>query len=234
MLSIFDLLRAETLDLDLAAYLMARISRGSSFMVGAVPGGAGKTTVMCALLNLGPADLALIAAAPKAVDRAAAEPSPDRACYICHEISPGDYFAYLWGDELRAYCGLADRGHMLAANLHADDLVEARNQVCRDNAVPAGQFSHFGILIFLRVAGGGHDARRRIEKVYSRNETGGHVLVHDASTNRRVNAETDVAPTYLQACRAFLEDGLRRNVRTIEETRGRLTAFLARHPPARA
>ena len=51
MLSVFDLLEAKTIDLDLAAYLMARISKGSSFMVGSVPGGAGKTTVMCALLN---------------------------------------------------------------------------------------------------------------------------------------------------------------------------------------
>ncbi|MBN1804152.1 MAG: hypothetical protein JW837_02765 [Sedimentisphaerales bacterium] len=33
MLSIFDLLTAKTLDLNLAAYLMARISRGVSFMV---------------------------------------------------------------------------------------------------------------------------------------------------------------------------------------------------------
>ena len=64
MLSIFDLLAAETLHLDLATYLMARISRGASFMVGAVPGGAGTTTVMCALLNFVPSETSLIAATP--------------------------------------------------------------------------------------------------------------------------------------------------------------------------
>jgi hypothetical protein len=32
MLSVFDLLKAGTLDLDLAAYFLARISRGASFM----------------------------------------------------------------------------------------------------------------------------------------------------------------------------------------------------------
>jgi hypothetical protein len=71
MLSVFDLLAAKTLDLDLAAYLMARISKGSSFMVGSVPGGAGKTTVMCALLNFVPVDVPLIAATPEAVYEAA-------------------------------------------------------------------------------------------------------------------------------------------------------------------
>ena len=67
MLSVFDLLAAKTLELDLAAYLMARISKGSSFMVGSVPGGAGKTTVMCALLNFLPIDLPIVAATPEAV-----------------------------------------------------------------------------------------------------------------------------------------------------------------------
>ncbi len=42
MLSVLDLLDAHTLDLDLAAYLMARTTRGASFMVGARPGGAGQ------------------------------------------------------------------------------------------------------------------------------------------------------------------------------------------------
>ena len=101
MLSIFDLLEAETLDLDLAAYLMARISRGASFMVGAVPGGAGKTTVMCALLNFVPADVQLAAATPEAVQRAANREMSRRTCFVCHEIGSGSYYAYLWSDALR-------------------------------------------------------------------------------------------------------------------------------------
>ena len=59
MLSIVDLLEAGTLSPALAAYLLAAISRGASFMVGALPGSAGKTTVMGALLNFVPATIAL-------------------------------------------------------------------------------------------------------------------------------------------------------------------------------
>ena len=92
MLSMIDLLEAETLGLDLAAWLMARVAGGASFLVGARPGGAGKTTVMCALLNLAPADRPIVAATPEAV---------------------------------RAYCSFSEKGHMLATNLHADDLEEA-------------------------------------------------------------------------------------------------------------
>ena len=53
-----DLLEAGTVDLPLAGYLAAMMRRGSSLMVGARPGGAGKTAVMVALLNLLPDDVA--------------------------------------------------------------------------------------------------------------------------------------------------------------------------------
>ena len=118
MLSVFDLLAAKTLDLDLAAYLMARISRGASFMVGSVPGGAGKTTVMCALLNFVPVDVPLIAATPQEVYKVSKAATSPRACYICHEIGSGSYFAYLWSDALRAYCGLSENGYILAQRIY--------------------------------------------------------------------------------------------------------------------
>ena len=46
MLSIVDLIQAGTISRDLAAYALAAIGNGASFLVGAMPGGAGKTTVM--------------------------------------------------------------------------------------------------------------------------------------------------------------------------------------------
>ena len=71
-------------------------------MVGANPGGAGKTTVMGALLNFVPAEVALCPATPQAM--AAGREAKDRRCYICHEISPSSvYYCYLWGAALREY-----------------------------------------------------------------------------------------------------------------------------------
>jgi len=227
MLSVFDLLSAGTLDLDLAAYLMARISRGASFMVGAVPGGAGKTTVMCALLNLVPADVCLVAATPEAVFRAAQPTISSRVCYICHEIGSGPYYAYLWSDALRAYCGLFERGHMLATNLHADNADEARDQVCGTNGVPAQYFRRFELLVFLRVEGGYFDARRSIDLVYSSNGSSDHELVFTS----RAGLKEDILRTdaeYVTACRDFFSERAAR-VRTIEQTRDCVLEFLGRH-----
>jgi hypothetical protein len=229
MLSIFDLLEAETLDLDLAAFLMERINRGASFMVGARPGGAGKTTVMCALLNLIPASCGLIAATAATV-RAAGTKTADggaRQCYVCHEIGPGPYFSYLWGRELRAYCALQEKGHLLATNLHADDLDETREQVCTENGVPPAHFQGFNVLVFLRTRGGYSAGRRWIERVYASDGRSPHRPVFAPRTG--VDA---VQHARVQACRIFLEQGLRSGLRTLEETRSALLQFSLPETPA--
>jgi hypothetical protein len=225
MLSVFDLLNAGTLDLDLAAYLTARIARGAPFMVGANPGGAGKTTVMCALLNFVPPDTSLIAATAGAV-REAHEMDEPLKCFICHEIGSGPYFGYLWGDPLRRYCALADRGHMLATNLHADDIDEAHAQVCGENRVPPKHFNAFELLVFLRVEGGWQKTNRRIETVYSSNGSDDHRPVYRHG-HGWTSGDDSVDPAWLQACRSFLQtsdDGTRR---TIQDTRARVLDFLA-------
>jgi hypothetical protein len=230
MLSVFDLLEARTLNLEFAAYLMARISRGASFMVGAVPGGAGKTTVMCALLNFVPIELPLVAATSEAVREAIETTGSQPSCYVCHEIGFGHYFAYLWGRYLRDYCRLIDYGHMLATNLHADDLQEAWDQVCGDNGVPLENFNRFELLIFLRVATRTFDSQCRVEKVYSGNGSSGHVLVYGASQEVRPEPDSEgylADSEYVIECQVFLEEVLHSGVRTIEETRQCVADFLA-------
>ena len=226
MLSVFDLLGAKTLDLDLAAYLMARISKEASFMVGAIPGGAGKTTVMCALLNFVPPDVSLVVATPEAVYEAADETTSRQNCYVCHEIGSGAYYAYLWADALRTYCGLTEQRHMLATNLHADDLEQARKQLCGTNGVQANHFNKFELLIFLRVKGGYFDARRWIDLVYSSDGSSEHELIFTASDGlKKDRCKGDLQ--YVTACRDFLRE-MAPETQTIEQTRASVLEFLAR------
>ena len=56
-LSFSDLIDRGTFDLELAAWLMSHVSRGASFIVGAGPGGVGKTTTKRSLLSLAPSKL---------------------------------------------------------------------------------------------------------------------------------------------------------------------------------
>ena len=231
MLSVFDLLAAKTLDLDLAAYLMARISKGSSFMVGSVPGGAGKTTVMCALLNFLPIDLPIVAATDQAVYEAANGKPKQRSCYVCHEIGSGYYFAYLWADALKSYCVLFEYGHLLATNLHADNREQVREQLCDTNGVPEKHFNKFELLVFLRIEDGYRNTNRWIEEVYSGNGLSGHELLFHANNKRTLdeNAKHYLAdPEYVAACRDFLMK-ISPAVRTIEDTRREVVEFLRRN-----
>lgn len=197
-------------------------------MVSAVPGGAGKTTVMCALLNFVPIDVRLVAATADEVYQAVDRPVSQKKCYICHEIGSGPYYAYLWSDALRAYCSLSDQGYMLATNLHADDLNEARDQVCITNEVPIDHFNKFELLIFLKVKGGYFNARRWIDLVYSSDGSIEHEIIYTSSEGlKKEILETDTGN--ITACRNLLSERKNRD-KTIEQARKCIVDFLGQNP----
>ena len=165
MLSIVDLIEADTITVELAAYALAAIGNGASFLTGALPGDAGKTTVMGALLNFVPAAVVLEAAdGMPAIQRGMQQTK--RQCYICHEIGRGPYYAYLWGGDLRAYFGLLDAGHMLATNLHADSYDQARRQICQENGVPIAQLRKMNVMFFIEMGRAGGRTARHIAEVW--------------------------------------------------------------------
>lgn len=227
MLSIVDLIEAETVDRDLAAYLLAAIEQRCSFMVGALPGGAGKTTVMGALLNLLPSQVPLIAADHvDTIRRGLDRPTPPR-CYICHEIGAGAYFAYLWDEALRQYFQLIDAGHMLATNLHADTLDQARKQVCEDNGVPIEQFRAVGLKLFLDVQRRGGWVERRISRAYQTDDRGEHQCIYQINRGMEVHETSQVTQAMIEQARQRIDRLLRSGARTIEQVRMELDAQLS-------
>jgi len=218
MLSIVDLLEAKTLTPELAGYLLAAIGSGAGFMTGANPGGAGKTTIMCALLNFIPANLDLKTADTVAtIADGIAHPSP-RVCWICHEIRDSGIFSYLWNGPLRAYFELGRAGHQLATNLHADTFEEAHEQVCGgDNQVPESDFRLMNLAIFIETGGGKHV----IGKVWESDGKTDHRQVYaDGRLDRK--AIRLVTTTAADSARKRLDEMGKSGVRTIEEVRKHL------------
>jgi hypothetical protein len=123
---------------------------------------------------------------------------------------------------------------MLATNLHADDLVEARDQVCGENAVPIEDFSRFDLLVFLRV-GGGLRPRRRIERVYCGDGGNGHRLIFDAAAGLVPDLDSPECvgdSAYARHCREFIERTRAAGTRTIEQTRRAVLEFFSASSPA--
>ena len=168
MLTLVDLIEAGTVDLPLAAYLASTMRTGASLLVGAVPGGAGKTTVMCALLNFLP-DHTVIhpIESPASLRVDPRDSSPGATCYLAHEIGSGSYYAYIWGETARAFFALAAQGHTVASNLHADTLDQTRDQLCRQNGVEEAHLSAITLKLFIGTArGDGWDIQRWVNRVY--------------------------------------------------------------------
>jgi hypothetical protein len=217
MLSIVDLLEAGTLDRPTAAYLAAAVWSGASFMVGARPGGAGKTTVMGALLNLVPAGVELAPVDGADAIRRLHRNTTPRCCAICHEVGAGDYYAYLWGDELAGFFALSAAGHMLATNLHADDYAEARTQVCGTNPVPAEAFRRMHLLLFLNVTLAPEGCARTVSTVWESDGHSDHRLIHERGGPARGRL---VSRTQHRAARdriGRLVDSGRRTIRDVRE-----------------
>ncbi len=149
MLSLVDLLEAGTLGLAQAAWLVARVVQGSSWLVGARPGGAGKTTVMAALLAMIPGGQRVRLTLARGGWRKAL---PGETV-VSYELSSGLYDAYLWGAEVRRLTELGVSGCRIVANLHADTLEEARQQVVGACGATEEGFRAFGLFLPLRLAG---------------------------------------------------------------------------------
>ncbi|KKL80740.1 hypothetical protein LCGC14_2001730 [marine sediment metagenome] len=224
MLSVVDLIDAETFTPELAAYALAAIGRGASFMVGAAPGGAGKTTVMGALLNLVPAKVQLAPAdAMAAIRRGLQAPDPPQ-CFICHEIGRGSYYAYLWGAELRAYFDLPAAGHMLATNLHADTIDQAHGQICGDCNVSEDAFAGMKLMFFLAVRRAGLAVRRRIASVWESDGSSPHRQVFQGGSPFEIDASALVDPEAFNRARRRVDELLAGGGRTIEDVRSILAS----------
>lgn len=225
MLSLVDLITAGTVDLPLAAYLSAAMRSGASLLVGARPGGAGKTTVMCALLNFLPDDTILRPVASRtAPESGQRNAPPGRICTLAHEIGSGPYYAYVWGNEARAFFRLAAQGHLIASNLHADTLEETRDRLCGENGVPETHLNAVTLKVYLRVerTGGGR-MRRWVQSVYESDGTRDRSLWTRDERGVFIRRESIdsvlVSPDQENACSEFLTTLLRQDIRRIEDVR---------------
>jgi hypothetical protein len=219
MLSIRDLLDAGTLNTEIAAYLLAAISTGHSFLVGARPGGVGKTTVMAALLNFIP-DIEIVATVNSEVIETGLQ-TPHFKCFITHEIGRGRWYGYIWGDDVANFLKLAKK-HMIAGNLHADNIPE----VLEAEGIDEANITNLHILIFMKMTGQRGFTKRRINAIYENQELNGRNTFKqiyiwnekDDNFTRLVGSKL-ITTSELERCRGIIEEIIEQDLRMMEEIR---------------
>ena len=186
-LSVVDLIQAGTLSVEMAAYAMRAMREGASLLTAARPGGAGKTTLMAAILGLLPPDVPLVTVDGSRVihdglQRATTEP----ACYLAHEIGSGDYYGYIWGRDVADYFSLIEGQRRIASCLHADTLEELTAILCSPPLrVGREVLGRVGLILFMHVAQGPRGHHRRVASFWETDSRGGHRMVF------RWNAKAD-------------------------------------------
>lgn len=179
--SIVELIRAGTLDAELAATLWLLVEARVPLLVAAEAGGTGKTTLLDALLGFLPRDVRRVELAgsaetfdwlpqaselgwstgPNATPRLTGERPvrPETAVLTMTELS--DHLpAYTWGAEARLAVRAASIGYGLYATIHADSLEEVFAAL-RDRPVSLtdDELSRLGVVLVMRQVDG---SRRRV------------------------------------------------------------------------
>jgi hypothetical protein len=173
--SIVELIRAGTLDAELAATLWVLIEGRVPLIVGALPRRAGKSTLLDSLLMFLPPGTRTVELegametfdwlpqAPELGWRRPASPvhhdqppiRPDDTVLLIPELS--DHLpSYTWGAEARIAVRAASIGYGLAATIHADSLDDVFDQLRRPPILLGDdELSRLGVVLILRPVGDG-------------------------------------------------------------------------------
>jgi len=186
-LSLVDLIRAGTIDVETSAYAMRAMREGASLLTGARPGGAGKTTLMAALLNFLPPDVPIVTVdGPQVIAAGLASSAAEPFCYLAHEIGSGHWYGYIWGPDVARFLSLIEGPRRIASCLHADTLDELTDVVCSPPLGATGEsLGRVGLILFMHVSGRMGRCRRRVATFHEADGNGGHRLVY------RWRAESD-------------------------------------------
>jgi len=160
-LSFVDLIDAGTMSVELAAFLLAAVRSGASFITGARPGGAGKSTVLASLLSFLPPGERVVC-----VSSGSDCPLPPPTCLLAHEIGDGPYYGYIWGREVGHWLGHARAGTRVASCIHADTIEQVYDTFASPAlAIPRDDWRLLRLAVFLHVARQSGSIRRRISTV---------------------------------------------------------------------
>jgi hypothetical protein len=165
-LTVLDLIRANTLDVDMAALLWLLVERKSSIVVAAMPQLAGKTTLLTAIMDLAPPRYEKVYTRGMYEDFSfLAETDPTKTYVMVPELSNHTPF-YLWGDAVRRLFEQMARGYSMAATMHADSPEEVLDMLGDYPVnVPRSLFHHLHVIVNLRLLYSEHGLVRRVGRL---------------------------------------------------------------------
>ena len=228
-LSIVDLIQAGTISVEMTAYAMRAMHEGASLLTAARPGGAGKTTLMAAILNFLPPEVPIVTIDSARVIRAGlGHPAAESACYLAHEIGSGDWYGYIWGRDVADFFSLIGGHRRIASCLHADTLEELTGILCSPPLRVAREaLGRVGLILFMHVAPVPNGYRRRVASFWETASTGGHRMVFQwvPKTDRFEQTAELREPAGLKRYRDFIQGLLDGGTGAVDAVRRKVVEF---------
>lgn len=164
-MSIAEILEAGTMPPLLAAAFWLGLERGASFILAADPPGAGKTTVLTALLAFAPADAAVYFTRGWGETFDLPPPSDAHPTYLLVNEMSDHLPVYSWGPYVLRTFELLTEGYSLATTVHADTVADVIAQLEHDVGVPRDHLAHVTFVVPLAVVRRGDGTLRRVRDV---------------------------------------------------------------------
>jgi hypothetical protein len=150
-LSVVQLLQAGTLTPRLAAAFWLGLERGASFVFAADPPGAGKTTVLTALLAFTPADTVVYFTRGWGETFDLPPPSNEYPTYLLVNEMSDHLPVYSWGPYVLRIFELLGDGYSLCTTVHADTVEDVIEQLREEAGVPGEHVARLTFVVPLAV-----------------------------------------------------------------------------------
>lgn len=165
-MSITQIISAGTMPARVAAILWLVMERGASIVLAADPPGAGKTTILTALLAFMRPDAAMYFTRGwgETFQLPPVRPGDPPVYLMINEIS--DHLpVYSWGPYVRHAFELMGEGYALASTLHADTVDGVIEQLQEECDVPEEQIGRLAFIVPMFVGVRGGQRVRRVSEV---------------------------------------------------------------------
>ena len=244
-LSITEILQAGTMPPRVAALLWVAMERGASIVLAADPPGAGKTTILTALLAFTRPETGVYFTRGWGEEFRLPPLQDGVPTYILiNEIS--DHLpVYSWGPYVQRAFELAADGYSLASTMHADTVDGVIEQLVEENDVPERNVGHLALVVPIFVGAREGRRLRRVSEVavleplaqsYDRHSIVRWRPADDAYDVLCTPAEINAAARRLDLSEGDLLDGLarreeflqtllREDITDIETVQNRIFAF---------
>ncbi len=244
-LSITQIVASGTITPRITALLWIAMERGASIILAADPPGAGKTTILTALLAFARPEASVYFTRGWG-ERFDLPPIDDSApTYILiNEIS--DHLpVYSWGPYVQRAFELMAEGYSLASTMHADTVEGVIEQLTQENDVPAANIGQLALVAPIFVGGSGGRRMRRISEIavleplgssydrhsvvrWRRDDDAFDVLSTPAQINaaaRRLGLEEHELLEQIQRRERFIEELVRDGISDIDDVQRRVLTF---------